>query len=656
MKFNNDASEFVYVRTYSRWIDELGRRETWPETVSRLIKFFQEERGDKIPKKVMRKIEQRIVAFEVMPSMRALWAAGDAARADNTTMYNCAFQRVKSPKSFNESLYVLMCGTGYGFRNLPDLDVGLLPDVPAAIAPANRTYTVKDSKAGWADSVIELVLSLYSGQDLQMDYNGIRPAGARLKTMGGRASGPAPLATLHQFIRDTFYAARGRKLTSLEAHDFQCQVAEIVVVGGVRRSSEIGLSSLSDKLMRYAKTGDFPVRRWMANNSAVYDRKPTMIEFMEEWTAIAASRRGERGIFNLQAARERAPKRRKAELIEGTNPCGEILLRDMQFCNLSEVVARVGDTIDDILDKVETATWLGVIQSTFTHFPYLNPQWKVNCEEERLLGVSITGQMDVPELFTPEALRAYKARAIRVAKRASETMGINMPAAVTCVKPSGTVSQLVDSSSGLHARYARHYIRRYRISSTDPLYRMMRDQGIDMSPENGQGKKDWIKANRVFEETGDLIKAKSICPVYDPAGWNKGAVNTWVVSFPFKSPEGAVTASELSAIDQLEWYKKVQTNWCEHNASTTVYVKDHEWLDVGSWVYNNWDIVGGISFLPPDSNEYEQTPYEEITAQQYEEITKNFKKIDYSKLTAYETEDASAGSKEYACTGSGCEL
>jgi ribonucleoside-diphosphate reductase alpha chain len=644
------------MRTYSRWVESLGRRETWPETVERFLSFLAEERGEKIPAKVMRKIRARILAFEVMPSMRALWAAGDAARADNTTMYNCAFQRTASIRAFAESLYILMCGTGYGFR-VRALDVAELPPIPAQILATDRIVEVEDAKDGWANSVKELVLSLYAGQDPTISYNKVRPAGSRLKTMGGRASGPAPLATLHQFIKDTFYAARGRKLSTLEAHDFECQIAEIVVVGGVRRSSEMSLSDLFDALMRDAKSGEFPVRRWMSNNSAIYYEKPSMIEFMKEWTALAASGRGERGIFNLEGARRQAPARRKRELIEGTNPCGEILLRDQQFCNLSEVVARDTDTIDDILDKIETATWLGAIQSTFTYFPYLDPKWKENCEEERLLGVSITGQMDVPRLFTKEALEAYKARAIKTAKKASATLGINMPAAITCVKPSGTVSQLVDSSSGIHPRFAKYYIRRYRINATDPLLRMIRDQGMSLSPENGQGKKDWIKANKIFEETKDIIKARSTCSIYDPAGWSKDKVNTWVVGFPMRAPDDAYTVDIVSAIAQLEWYKKVQTHWCEHNASVTVYVKEDEWLAVGDWVYENWDIINGISFLPVEGGEYEQTPYEEISEELYEAMVKAFKKIDYSQLSRYELEDTSQGSKEYACSGAqGCEM
>jgi ribonucleoside-diphosphate reductase alpha chain len=597
-----------------------------------------------------------------MPSMRALWAAGDAARADNTTMYNCSFRNVDSVEAFAEALYILMCGTGFGFRVTFD-EVAKLPTVPSEIMPSMDSFSVADSKEGWADSVKFLMNALYAGRDPQILYDKIRPAGARLKTMGGRASGPAPLIRLHQFVRDTFYQARGRKLSTLEAHDIMCQIAEIVVVGGVRRSSEISLSSLSDELLRHAKTGNFPVKRWMANNSAVYEKKPSAIEFLAEWSALAASGRGERGIFNLESARKMAPKRRKADLIEGTNPCGEIQLRNMEFCNLSEVVVRPDDDLDSLLDKVETATWLGVIQSTFTYFPYLNPKWKENCEEERLLGVSITGQMDAPHLLTEEALKAMKARAIKVAKRASEVMGINMPAAITCTKPSGTVSQIAVCGAGLHRWRGKYMIRRYRINATDPLFNMLREQGVKLSPENGQRQKDWKEAQKIFKETAEAVSeeaglklAREKCPAFDPAQeWDESKVNTWVISFPVKAPATAKTLENATAIEQLEWYKKIQTNWCEHNASITVNVKDHEWFEVGNWVYSNWDIVNGISFLPEDPY-YEQLPEEAIDKETYDQMVSKLKKIDYSQLPKYELEDATSGSKEYACTANGCAL
>jgi ribonucleoside-triphosphate reductase (thioredoxin) len=661
--FRSIASEFVYTRTYSRWIEELGRREIWPETVERYIKFIQESLGEKIPAKVLRKIRQKVLNFEVMPSMRFLWAAGDPAKQDNVTIYNCSFSAVDTMDAFHEALYILMCGTGYGF-SVENKYVSQLQDIPKSILPTDRIYVIHDSRKGWADSVKELVYSLCAGTDFTFDYNSVRPAGSRLKTMGGRSSGPGPLAQLHSFIRDIFYSARGRKLTSLECHDIMNEIAQIVVVGGVRRSSEISLSDLDDDAMRDSKSGNFPVRRYMANNSATYYSKPDIVTFMNEWTSLIASRSGERGIFNLQAARSMAPARRLAELIAGTNPCAEIQLRSKEFCNLSEIVARAEDDLETMLEKVETAVWMGIIQACFTDFPNLNPKWKENCDEERLLGVSITGQMDAPHLFSDTAFAAYKAKAVRVAKKASEIMGIPMPAAITCVKPSGTVSQLVDSSSGLHARFSPFYIRRYRISANDPLFKMVRDQGVPVSPENGQTKKDYIKALRLYDkaiEKGDseasaMRDAKAICPFFDNLGWNSEKVNTWVVSFPAAAPKNAITIEDTSALDQLEWYKKVQKNWCEHNASITVYVKPDEWLSVGDWVYKNWNIVNGVSFLPVEDNVYEQAPYEKITEEEYNKLVAAFPTIDYSQLSKYEKEDNTDGAKSLACASGNCEI
>lgn len=665
--FKNAAAEFVYVRTYARWIQEHLRRETWPETVDRVIKFLEEERGDKIPKKVLRIIKERMLSFEVMPSMRLVWAAGEAARDDNISIYNCAFQNIDSVEAFSECLYILMCGTGYGF-SVREIMTEELPVVPITGSQGAGTCVVGDSKAGWSESVKLLVEALYRGQDMTMDYSGVRPKGARLKTMGGRASGPEPLMRLHQFIRDTFQKAQGRRLTTLECHDICNQIAEIVVVGGVRRSSEISISDLDDYLMATAKVAPFPVRRYMANNSACYTEKPTAAQFLKEWATLANSGTGERGIFNLSGARKVAPARRKAELIDGTNPCGEIMLRSKQFCNLSEVVVRPEYDVEDLLDRVETATWLGVIQSTFTYFPNLSKEWKENCEEERLLGVSLTGQMDNVNLLSDAALAAAKAKAIKVARRASKVMGIPMPAAITCVKPSGTVSQLVDSASGLHARYSRWYIRRYRISSSDPLYKMMKAQGVRFHPEVGQRKKDWNKAKKLEasgapavghydEYLGDYIPGYTDnCAIYDGDEWSADKVNTWVVEFPVEAPKKAVFRDQMTAIKQLEWYKRVQTNWCEHNASCTVYVKDEEWFEVGNWVYENWDIINGVSFLPYDGGKYELAPYEEITQEKYKELVAKQINIDYSQLSKYETEDGTSGAKSYACVGDRCEL
>jgi ribonucleoside-diphosphate reductase alpha chain len=562
---------------------------------------------------------------------------------------NCAFQVIDSIESFAECLFVLMCGTGYGF-SVERRHVEKLPVVPSFTSQGVGEHVVADSKEGWADSVKALMTAIYSGKDLAMNYTELRPQGARLKTMGGRSSGPAPLLLLHNFIRETFAEAQGRKLTPLECHDILNQIAEIVVVGGVRRSSQISLSDLDDTEMASAKSWPFPPRRAMANNSAVYLEKPSSARFMTEMGLLANSGTGERGIFNLHAARLSAPERRKSHLILGTNPCGEISLRSRQFCNLSEVVVRAGDDVDDLLDKVETAVWLGAIQSTFTHFPYLSRQWARNCNEERLLGASLTGQLDNFNLIgDPTVLTALNKKALKVAKHASQKLGIPFSAAVTCGKPSGTVSQLVNCASGCHARYSDYYLRRYRISSTDPLYRMLRDQGLRFSPEVGQRLYDWEGAR----DSNNPSK----CSIFEPGKkWSEDKVRTWVCEFPVKSPDGAITRNQLSAIDQLQHYLTVQKNWCEHNQSCTVYVKDDEWFEVGDFVYKHWDSMNGVSFLPYDGGHYDLAPYEEISREQYEMDKETFPKIDYSKLSEYEMEDSSDGNKTWACSGDKCEL
>lgn len=647
-QFRNDAAEFIYVRTYARWIDEENRRETWPETIDRYINFLYKHRGDNIPPKVLRKLREYMLEFGVMPSMRALWTAGPAAEADNTCMYNCSFRHIDSVEAFAECLYILMCGTGFGF-SVREEDVAKLPPVATQMPSIGfGTHVVVDSRLGWANSVRVKLTALWAGQDIMMDYSQLRKKGARLKTMGGRSSGPEPLVILHQYMRELFAKAQGRQLTTVECHDLCCQIAEVVVVGGVRRSSEISLSDLDDEMMSHAKDRPFPIRRHMANNSAIYVEKPTAVEFLQEWSTLAASGTGERGIFNLGGGRLAAPRRRDADKIAGTNPCAEIMLRDCEFCNLSEVVVRTDDDLDSLLDKVTTATWLGVIQSTFTHFPNINPRWKMNCEEERLLGVSLTGQLDNPKILTPDALQALKARAIKTARHAAKIMGINMPAAVTCVKPSGTVSQLVDSASGIHPRYAQYYIRRYRISSTDPLLELLKDQGIKAVPEVGQRRRDWNAAAKGQVDVSTIY--------IEGQEWSPERVNTWVVEFPIKAPEGSILRKDMTAIQQLDWYKRIQENWCEHNASMTVYVKDEEWFEVGNWVYRNWDIVNGVSFLPYEGGSYELTPYEEIDESTYRELVNKFVKIDYSVLSKYELEDATSGSNTLACTGDKCEL
>lgn len=621
--FRNPAAEFVYYRTYSRWNDALGRRETWEETVDRAVAFLKAQRGDRVPAKVFRKIREKMLSFDVMPSMRLVWAAGSAAEFDHVTTYNCAFAAVDDPIVFSEALYILMCGTGFGF-SVEAKHVAKLPVVPVQAVDATvERHVVADSKAGWADSVKHLVQALYSGKSVEFDYSQVRPRGSRLKTMGGRASGPEPLILLHNFIKELFNGAQGRKLLPLEVHDIMNQIAEIVVVGGVRRSSQISLSDLTDESMRHAKEWPYPLRRAMSNNSAVYLERPPAVEFLKEWAALAASGTGERGIFNLGAIRASAPERRDASRIEGTNPCAEIALRSKEFCNLSSVVIRPDDDLISLLEKVETATWVGAIQSTLTNFPYLRPEWKQNCEDERLLGVSLSGQMDNPKVLTPDALKAMRSKALRVARSAARQLGVNMSASVTCVKPEGTSSQVTVSGSGLHVWYSPYFIRRYRISSMDPLFRMLKDQGVEMSPENGQTAEN---------------------------------ASTWVVSFPMKAPKGAVTRHDVNAIDQLEHYKKVQENWCEHNASATIYVQESEWFEVGNWVYQNWGSVCGLSFLPSDNGKYQQAPLEEITKERYEELVKKFPKIDYSQLSRYELEDQTTGAQTLACVSGVCEL
>ena len=620
--FKNEVAEFIYKRTYSRWLEEENRREDWPETIERFISFVISERPD-IPEKTVNKIRKYMTEFAVMPSMRFLWAAGPAAKFDNTCIYNCSFAKINSVEAFAECLYILMCGTGFGF-SVEAEEVEKLPKIPEIKSGRGLdTIPIFDSKAGWADSVKMLMNNIYDGQNIYFDYSQIRPEGARLNTMGGRASGPAPLIKLHDFIRETMHNAQGRKLTTLEAHDICNQIAEIVVVGGVRRSSQISLSDLDDKDMRHAKEWPFPIKRAMANNSAVFREKPSAADFLIEWGALAKSGTGERGIFNLEAAQKKAPSRRYAPLIQGTNPCGEIMLRDMEFCNLSEVVVREDDDLDSLLDKVETATWLGVIQSSFTYFPYLRKEWKKNCDVEALLGVSLTGQMDNPSVLTSEALKALKSRVLRISRKASGILGTKMPAATTCVKPSGTVSQLVDSASGVHPRYSQYYIRRYRIAARDPLFRMLKDLGIKANPEVGQDKKN---------------------------------ASTWVLEFPVKAPDNCITRKDVTALDQLKHYKNLQHNWCEHNASMTVYVRDEEWFEVGNWVYQNWDIINGVSFLPYDGGKYELAPYEEIDIHSYERLIKTLPLINYTHLSKYENSDNTQGKAEYACAGDKCEI
>jgi ribonucleoside-diphosphate reductase alpha chain len=637
LPFANLLSRFVYKRTYSRWREDLGRRENWDETVDRYVNFIGEERD--IPVSILSEVRQAIMTMDVLPSMRALWSAGDAARRDNTMMYNCSFVPIDSLRSFSELLYILMMGTGVGF-SVEQKFVTNLPEV-APVTGETIQHVIPDSTVGWADSFFLGLTNWFQGNRVEFDYSLIRPAGSPLKVKGGRASGPEPLMRLLDFAQEKVLSAAGRKLRPIEAHDIACMVGEIVMAGGVRRAALISFSDPDDAEMRHAKDwsqGSFPELRYMANNSAYWPERPDSDTFWREWNALVQSGSGERGFYMLPPAKRDA---RRGDC--RSNPCGEILLRFLlsqnpwtgkggcgQFCNLTAAVMRPHDTVESFANKVRLATWLGAIQSSFTDFPYLREGWKTVCDEDRLLGVDITGQCDAPHLSqNPEAMLYFNQVARETAAAAAAYLDINMPAAVTCGKPSGNSSQLVDCSSGFHARYAQHYIRRVRIASTDPLFHLVRDAGVPVHKDNQF--KDWKDED---------------CP-------------TWVVEFPVKAPEGAVLRNQESAIEMLERYLHVMRTWCGergHNQSVTVYVKEHEWEEVGVWVFNHFDEITGISFLPYDGGKYSLAPYEEINEATYEEWMANFPEVDFSLLTKYEQEDRGEGSRELACVGGACEI
>jgi ribonucleoside-diphosphate reductase alpha chain len=575
-------------------------------------------------------IEEAILNLEVMPSMRAMMTAGKALERDHTCGYNCSYLPVDDPKSFDEAMFILLCGTGVGF-SVERQYVSKLPDVPDNMFKSEDVIVVNDSKEGWAKAYRKLLALLWAGEIPRWDMSKVRPAGAKLKTFGGRASGPAPLEELFRFTIDKFLNARGRKLSSIECHDLMCKIGEVVVVGGVRRSAMISLSNLSDDRMRHAKSGmwwENQGQRALANNSVSYTEKPDMETFLREWTALVESKSGERGIFNREASKKQAAKNGRRDPAQefGTNPCSEIILRPYQFCNLTEVVVRATDTIETLEAKVKLATILGTIQSTYTKFPYLRRVWQRNTEEERLLGVSLTGIMDNPLMTSKNAaldktLSHLRDVAVATNKEWAEKLGIPQSAAVTCVKPSGTVSQLVDSASGIHARHSDYYIRTVRGDNKDPLTKFMIDQGIPNEP----------------------------C-VMKPE-------NTTVFSFPVKSPESAVTRNDMTAIEQLEMWLTYQRNWCEHKPSVTISVRDHEWLDVGAFVYKHFDEMSGVSFLPHSEHTYQQAPYQECSKEDYEEALAAMpERLDWAKLAEYEQEDNTASSQTFACSGDVCEI
>lgn len=628
--FRNSLAEFVYYRTYSRWIESEGRRETWIETVDRYVDFMRENLKLSLTDDEYGEVREAILNHEAMPSMRLLQFAGPAARKTNVCAYNCSFIAPSVLQDFGEIMYISMCGTGVGF-SVESKNVQKLPQISHQTGEMLADYIVPDTKEGWADALVFGMKSWFAGKDLVFDYSQVRPAGERLKTMGGRSSGPEPLRALIDFTREKILRKQGRRLSNIDVHDIICKIGEIVVAGGVRRSALISLSDLDDQEMRSAKMGQFYLtepHRSMANNSAVYETKPTNQEFMDEWIALMKSGTGERGIFNRAGLAKTLPKRRLDMLhgyIDnlGTNPCGEIILQSKQFCNLSEVVARPDDTLEVLLRKVRIATLLGTYQATLTNFEYLSEEWKNNCEKERLLGVSITGQWDCPLVRRGEVLDRLREEAIRVNRLYAQRFGINASTCITCVKPSGNLSQTVDASSGMHPRHAKYYIRRVRISANDSLFKMLRDQKVPYHPEVGQ---------------------------------DKESATTVVLDFPVKAPESSVVKNDLTALEQLEYWRLVKEHFTEHNPSVTISVGDDEWIEVANWIYSKWELIGGLSFLPRSNHTYRLAPYEEISRDQYEEMTARMPDIDFSQILMYEKEDETEVAKELACVSGACEI
>lgn len=631
--------QFIHLSRYSRWLPEKGRRETWDETVDRYFNFFdwhlKEYHNYSLPQETREELRQAVLNLEIMPSMRCLMTAGEALKRDNIAGYNCSYLHANRIRAFDEILYVLMCGTGVGF-SVERLFVDKLPTIAEEFSDTDTTIVVADSKQGWAKAFRELISLLLVGQVPKWDVSKVRPAGARLKTFGGRASGPRPLDELFKFTVETFKKAAGRKLTSIEYHDIVCKTAEIVVVGGVRRSALISLSDLTDERMRDAKSGawwEANPQRSLANNSVAYKEKPDIGIFMEEWVSLYKSKSGERGIFNRAAAQKTVAKlgdRRSPNHEFGTNPCSEIILRDREFCNLSEIIVREDDTLESLKRKCRLAVIIGTMQSTLVNFQYISSEWRKNCEEERLLGVSLTGILDNPLLYNDlpnlpttlgMVLDTMREVAIRTNNEMSRSIGINPSAAITCVKPSGTVSQLTDAASGIHPRHAPYYIRTVRADNKDPLCVMMKELG--------------------FPHEDDVTKPE----------------HTTVFSFPTKSPEHAVFRKDMNATEHLDLWLTYQRHWCEHKPSITVTVKEHEWMDVGAFVYKHFDEISGISFLPFSDHSYRQAPYQDCTAEEYHALlAKMPKDVDWNLLSKYEKDDNTVGNQTFACSGDKCEI
>jgi len=638
----NALGEFVYLRTYAKWIPEKGRREMWIETADRYVNFMRENLGDKLTEKEYADVRMGILKQEVMPSMRLMQFAGEAARRCNTCAYNCTFTAPTKLEDFAEIMYLSMQGCGVGFA-VESQNVEQLSQIKKQTGQKLPTHIIVDSKEGWCDALTLGMKTWYDGKDILFDFSQVRPAGARLKIMGGKASGPEPLRSLLAFTRERIFSRAGRRLRAIDAHDIICKIGECVVAGGVRRTAMISLSDLDDVEMRDAKRGQFYMtdpHRSVANNSAVYETRPTNAELMDEWVALMKSGSGERGIFNRGSLSVTFPKRRidhfkKIGFIGedgvvrgsiGTNPCAEIILQSKQFCNLSEVIARADDTEASLLRKIRLASILGTYQSTLTKFGYISKEWTDHCRTERLLGVSVTGQWDSPVARQPETMRKLRDMAIKTNIAYAKRFGIERSLAVTAVKPSGTVSQTFNCASGIHPRHAPYYIRRVRISATDSLFKMMRDQGVPYYPEVGQS----------MEEA-----------------------NTFVLEFPIKAPDHSADTrfkDDISALEQLEYWKRVKLNFTEHNPSATISVGASEWISVVDWIQKNWDIIGGLSFLPRSDHVYRLAPYEAITKEEYEARMARFPKMDYSKLIAYERQDETEMKKELACAGNACEV
>ena len=614
--------DVIALSRYARYLPNENRRETWEETVDRMVNYLQSK--NKGLTKEFKEVREAVLNLDIMPSMRLMMSAGEACERDNIAAYNCSYLAMNNKRAFSEALYILMNGTGVGF-SCERQEISKLPSIPEDISNTNDTIVVGDSKLGWAKSFKKLLSSLWEGDIPTVDYSNVRPAGARLKTFGGRASGPEPLKRLFEFVVESFVTAKGRKLTSLEVHDIVCMVGEIVVVGGVRRSALISLSNLTDKRMREAKMGAWYneyAYRGLANNSVAYTEKPDMEVFMEEWLSLVKSKSGERGIFNRVASQNQAIKQgREPDLNYGTNPCSEIILRDKQFCNLTEVVVRSNDTKESLKNKIRLATILGTLQSNLTNFQFLSAEWTKNTKEERLLGVSLTGIMDakITSKPDPKFLEELRDEANKVNKKYAKILGIEESKSITCVKPSGTVSQLVDSASGIHSRHSPYYIRTIRMDKKDSIYEFLKDKGVQVEDE-----------------------------AFRPD-------STAVFSFPIKSPTNAITRDDRTALEELENWLIYQRHFCNHKPSVTINVREHEWMEVGAWVYKYFDEISGISFLPHSDHSYQQAPYQECTKEEYQDLlVRTPSQIDWS--TFKEEEDNTEGSQTLACTGNACEI